>query len=649
MLRTFIRLVLPLAFVVYALGCAHFIETQAINRFTEALDSDDLLALKTSSSSSFEQKALRLTESLDDFEILNLPEGKTSVVNVEESSDDEKKVTVTVGESDRRLLYRLTRDAESDKWVVDDIFIKQKKKGLTAAKSVTQQMDLLLSVREFLSAWTQGGSESVLAVTAPEFAQVLKGLHPVYLEWLTRQVVKESSHNSKDRPDAQLDEDVAVVRLPQPGGQIVLSYRLFDGNWKVTDVALESRDDQEHIPSAKKLATIVGTATTFLDAYAGRDMPALKSVSSERFFEASVSHGDFSSVSLPHTDQAADRFNVTMRDRRADFVIEGEAEYTKISLAAAADPDSESSQKYSVAEVTIYEMETGQEKRLSALFTANAMMRIFSDSLAKRDLVMLEKTSSADFIRRVWKHVDDTLLQVLPLAEIEPVTPKVLSIVFEGAVTEITVMQGNRALTYVLRDNAGQVRVDDVLMPVVNRPSSLKTTLELMLPVYQFANGIATSQLGLLGRNSSHELNRRVWTQVDAVPESAGRLLTYLQAPLTSITQEGDATLVMLGDNRWGAEVHLTIEHTRHVVEDVLMIDGPEPKQREHFKQTMRAWLTSETARALNQSALRRATQPTEPEPIGQQPISAIVPSDRAFTSPDDEPTTPTPPSNQRQ
>jgi hypothetical protein len=648
MLRTAIRFVLPLPFVVCALGCAHFIETQAINRFTEALDSDDLLALKSSASNSFEHKALRLTESLDDFKILNLPEGKTTVVNVEESSDDEKRVTVTVGESERRLLYRLTRDSESDKWVVDDIFVKQKKKGLTAAKSVTQQMDLLLSVREFLSAWTQGGSESVLAVTAPDFAQVLKGLHPVYLEWLTRQVVKESPHDSKGRPDAQMDEDVAVVRLPQTGGRIVLSYRLFDGDWKVTDVALESRDDQEHIPSTKKLASIVGTAATFLDAYATGDMPALKSVSSGSFFEASVSHGDLSSVSLPRTDQAADRFSVTMRDRRADFVIEGEAEYTKISLAAVADPNTESPHKYSVAEVTIYELETGQEKRLSALFTANAMMRIFSDSLVKRDLVMLEKTSSADFNRRVWKLVDNTLMQVLPLAEIEPVTPKVLSIVFEGAVTEITVMQGNRALTYVLRDNAGRVRVDDVLMPVVNRPSSLKATLELMLPVYQFANGIATSQLGLLGRNSSNELNRRVWTQVDTVPNPTRRLLTYLQAPLTSITQADDTTLVMLGDNRWGAEVRLTTEHARHVVEDILMIDGPEPKQREHFKQVMRAWLTSETARAVNLSAMRRATKPTETEPIGQQLIPAIVPSDDAFTSPDDEPAAPIHPPSQR-
>ena len=45
----------------------------------------------------------------------------------------------------KEIFYELTRE-ESGKWVVDDIYLKQKKKGIEAYKSVTEQMDLLLTV-----------------------------------------------------------------------------------------------------------------------------------------------------------------------------------------------------------------------------------------------------------------------------------------------------------------------------------------------------------------------------------------------------------------------------------------------------------------------------------------------------------------------
>lgn len=41
------------------LGCANFVEMQAINNFTTALQKDDLDRLKASASNSFDTKALR--------------------------------------------------------------------------------------------------------------------------------------------------------------------------------------------------------------------------------------------------------------------------------------------------------------------------------------------------------------------------------------------------------------------------------------------------------------------------------------------------------------------------------------------------------------------------------------------------------------
>ena len=52
------------------------------------------------------------------------------IVSTEDVSANEKRVTVEVGESKQRIKYRLLREAESRKWVVDDVHIRQKKGNL---------------------------------------------------------------------------------------------------------------------------------------------------------------------------------------------------------------------------------------------------------------------------------------------------------------------------------------------------------------------------------------------------------------------------------------------------------------------------------------------------------------------------------------
>src|SRR5690606_16859818 len=125
----------------------------------------------------------RQAESLDDLKILNLPKGKVSVASIEDVSPSEKKVTVEVGETKKQVLYKLTRKPGSRKWLVDDIYLKQRKAGedKTITKSVTETMDLLLTVREFLDSWETGDREDVLSVTTPELQELLAALSPVHL------------------------------------------------------------------------------------------------------------------------------------------------------------------------------------------------------------------------------------------------------------------------------------------------------------------------------------------------------------------------------------------------------------------------------------------------------------------------------------
>jgi hypothetical protein len=135
-----LRITLPRALCVCALvgllGCGHMLESKAITQFTEALEQKDFEQLRSATSSKFEERALRTTEALDDFKIVNLPKGETTVVEVQDSSETEKLVTVTAGKLKSKLFYKLVKDGDSDRWVVDDVYVRQRKGGVKVDKYV---------------------------------------------------------------------------------------------------------------------------------------------------------------------------------------------------------------------------------------------------------------------------------------------------------------------------------------------------------------------------------------------------------------------------------------------------------------------------------------------------------------------------------
>ena len=200
-------------------GCSRSLELDTISSFTDALAEGDVEALKDGSSIAFQEKALRTDMAADNLKLLKLPKGEVSILAQKDISETEKLVTVTVGKKKRKVRYKLVRDSNDDEnWVVDEIIIRQTREGLTVAKSVSDQMDLLLSVREFLDAWNVGTRNEVLAVATPEFQQVLSDLPAGYLAKLTGQAIGERKSKSKLKPDVQMDEDIAVVTLPGDDG-----------------------------------------------------------------------------------------------------------------------------------------------------------------------------------------------------------------------------------------------------------------------------------------------------------------------------------------------------------------------------------------------------------------------------------------------
>lgn len=589
-------------------GCANVVETRAIEQFGIALQSNDMQKIKNATSTGFEERALRKDEALDDLKLLRLPTGDLEIDKVEQVSETLKRVTVMVGESKQKLKYQLKLDPQTKKWVVDDIYLKQKKDGVTATKSVTEQMDLLLSVREFLDAWKDGDRDDVLRTVTPEFAETLRPLSPAYLNRLTQQVIGKQKTGKRLQPRAQLDENIAHVRLPIAVGELWLTAKRADGHWLVDEVEVSSREEKEAVPSTRQLAQVTHTATAFLNAYQAGDKSRLQSLCTPKFYSGSLAPANLSHVTLPSGDVPADSvqihvawqgFSTTdpqeaqLRGKHSDFVVEGPNEVLKLSLLREEADDSDHKAKYLIEEATLYELDSRQEKRLSALFTAHALVQIYAEALASRDLETLRASSSLDFDRRVWRSLHAGLVHEMPLREIEDATPKIQSTVFSGSLTEVTVTQGTRALTYMLQDRQGELLVDDVLLPTIGRPSSLKATLELMLPVLDFAAGLRLGQLDSLQRQSSSDFNRLVWHQTPKIPNIGHDIVQHLHTPLVSVEQSDDRALLVLGDDKFGAQVTLVRESGRFVVDELLLITGTMPLDHIELKRHLRLHIAS--------------------------------------------------------
>jgi hypothetical protein len=573
-------------------GCANFVETKAITTFTQALQEENLTGLKGSTSSRFGEKALRVPESVDDFAILRLPKGDLEITDVKDVDKDTKEVTAKFGKSNQKFRYLLVRDANTRKWVVDDVLIRKKKDGITSTKPVTELMDLVTRVREFLVAWDSGIRGEMLEVSTPEFGEHLSKLPRGYLAKLAEKAIGDRAEDRKFRPEAQLDEDVAVVRLPRRSGQMIISFQKMGGEWLISDLAVESKRDKDHIPSVRQLATALSSAVAFLNAYNEGDKDGLKEVCLKPFYQSSLLPANLESVSLPDAAQAVDTFQIKLHTGLADFVVPHGQELVKINLDRIEGEDSDTPVKFLVSDVTLYELEGNQEKRLSAMFLSHAIVDIFAEGLVTRDKDTLRLTATPDFQERVWKKLSESELLDLEMPEIETAVPKVMTTVFMGALTEVTVQQGTRALVYVLRDHDGALLVDDVLMPVVSRPNSLKQTLEVTIPVRRFAAAVSAGDLERLPLISSKDFCLSVWHSCERIPEIGVKPGEHFEVPLTTLQIKGDRAVAVLGDDRYGARVLLEKENGAYVIDDVLLISGPEARQRVELKNTLRLELS---------------------------------------------------------
>ena len=173
----------------------------------------------------------------------------------------------------------------------------------------------------------------------------------------------------------------------------------------------------------------------------------------------------------------------------------------------------------------------------------------------------------------------------------DSVAPKVLQTLFKGPLTEILVEHGNTPVTYHLRDEEGQIRVDDVMLPAADYPQSLKATLEAVIPVANFALALESGDIKRVRTAVAEDFTRSVWRYLDEVPQFDPAPETYLKNSLSAISVRGNGAVVVLRNGRRGAQVTLRRENGRYKVEDMTLVAGAMPDERIALKRTIRTQL----------------------------------------------------------
>ncbi|GEM_PF-451867 len=586
-------------------GCTGLFTKHAIERFAVSMQEQDLEKLKQSTSSYFEEKALRQEDAAKGLSMLKVPVGKVEIVSVEELEDGRRRARVKVGEKDnkREIEYILAKDRSKARWVVDDvIMIQDSGKGNIVERSVTEQMDLLLTCRELLISWRGSNREEQLSFCDEKLQGHLRPLPPVWLEQLFNEIAGPGRQQTF-KPDARLNGNTAVVVLPHPNGSMYLELVRESDRWLLHDLAVEPKSKESTgIRSLMKMVSSLDQTAKFLTAYHEENREALAKLTTKHLSKQCLIGADLKEVPLPAPElletnyearQYTDGTNVI---KRVELLITKEKQTYMITLRDEEVDLNENGGKTSqllVDEVTIYENGSKDVKRLSSLFLTRAIADAYLDALIKRDVARLKEISSSDFNRRVWSRPESSHFAIMPDPALTEGETEVISTTFRGDTSEVTLVQAGTPLTMVLTLANGWMVVDDVQMPALDRPTSLKKNLECLLTIHAFTTALNMGDLDGLIRHSADGLDRIVWRQVAEVPPLTRQMVRPMLSEVVSIQIADDAAHVRTSDGDIEAHIQLVREGDRLVVHDVTLTSNSVPDQQFALLGTLRQMIAA--------------------------------------------------------
>ncbi|NNJ24413.1 hypothetical protein [Alienimonas chondri] len=621
-------------------GCRNLAEQRAVRRFGDALTAESLADLEGATTDKFRKTALNHDTAIQDLRLLRLPKEELKVVAVTEVAEEDWKnpdmpeclVIVETPPPTRQARYKLVR-ADAGRWLVDDVLLKQTNGGVKAVMSVTEQLELLAAVRGFTQAWGTGTHDERLAVVTPELRQELSALPESRLTELAGWVVNAERVDNLT-PKTEMDDDEAAVQFAGRGYTLLISLEKRGEAWLVKDAAAENRGNGPKIPSLERTCVALTGVSRFLDSYAAGDLEGLEATVAPTLFNGCLRTADLAGVPLPTAADLDGDSSFQIHGDRAEVVVTTDAGIYTLDLT---DPnrfdDDRRTGAFLVEKVTIRTGD-GEQRQLSTIFTARAAVASFAAAAAAGDLHALKASSTRELSSTVWNQIEQSDLAALPLADAAAgATGKVLTEMHAGPVTEITMETAAGPRTFVLKEERGASKVDDMLAPSLDLPESFKQTCSLMLPARAFSRSLANGDLSGLNKNSSGAFNRLVWHQLREVPPAAAVAAKKMSGSLTKATPlsrgEGARCELHYGTPTDGVVLHLVREQGRLVADDVELVSGVHPDARVALKQAIREQMADGSLMIAANFSPRPVPESdgAAPLPNGPEPTRMIDPA----------------------
>jgi hypothetical protein len=600
----------------------HGTEQRVITQFTEALAENNEAAFRRIVSTRFEKKAMRSKDAYKDLEILSLPKSKLEVAESKETEGGGFETVAKEEKGTTKYQFMIVRDPEKRRWVVDDVLLRQQKKGTRASKSSVEVMDLLLTVREFLDTWQGADRATVLNAVSSELREPLEQLPEPWLQRMIARVSAEYETGMARRPEAQMNESDAVVKMPSKNGFLLMKVVRQNDHWLVSDIEVRNRKVQDHPGSILRQTRAMNAVTAFLGAYADNDLVRLEKLTEEKFYHSALRIGDLSMIQLPLPSHAPEDFEIQSFAGQLTIMIPDQSKVVRLDLttpelARARDDRKPSAavieSSFIIADITIYDRQTQQQQNLKSAFTAPARALLFLTALQTRDLPVLNQISTQQMSEETWSRIKPSLIDDLPLSEVPSGEMTLQSSKVRGNMTEMDFQSSaGRICSVIMRNENGSLKVEDVQYPDHSgQVASLKTDLMLTVPVIELARAWQAGDLEGVKRNSSMDFNRLVWSNLADLPSQLDHLPTLLLMPLEKVQSGEQRAMVELATpGQPPLQVVLLKEKSAWVVDEISLQqnDGNRFELRKSLRQEIAQQFLIDPTGGIRQAAYENSS-----------------------------------------
>ncbi len=560
----------------------HITENRIITQFTDALIEDNEKAFRRSVSTRFEQRAMRSADAWKDLDIMKLPKVK---LEIDDSTSIDESTFETIAKDEKGTKYQfiITRDKEKRRWVVDDLLVRQKKKGTSATKSVSEVMDLLLTVREFLVTWQSKDRSAILPAVSASLREPLEQLPEPWMNRLVERVAAECDSEMARRPEIQMNESDALVKIPSKNGFLLMKVARENDQWLFSDIEVRQRKTDDHPGSVLRQARALNAVSQFLAAYGKEDKEVLKTLSDETFFRTSLEIGDLSMISMPSAEHAPDDFEIRSFSGQLTIMVPDKTQIVQLDLTTPKSDDRKAVEKlaegsvetsFVVRDITIYDRQTRKQQKLESAFTAPLRAMLFVSAVHDQDLPILQQLSTKEFSHGTWDRIDPTLTSLLPISEVPRGPLTLRSTDVRGDVTEMEFLaESGQICSIIMRSENGTLKVDDIQYPnSIAQVTSLRNHLQLTVPIVELASAWRKQDLVGVKRTCSMDFNRLIWGNLKSLPREFDRLPEMLLVPTQSTEMSDSQAIVELAQaGEQPVSVRLLKENSAWVIDEISM------------------------------------------------------------------------------